>query len=611
MKQRTHFTRKNFIALSMIFLYLMVVVLCALGLDGTNPVFKKGNPLQAFGTTLGFPLILGSFGAWILLLCVLVYLLLFSAAFIFEMRLAKYYENKTWTKKWSLIYVGTFFLTALLGFGIGSIAQYPYDPEAVGNSYLFLLESLVVGLIVYLVITCVLAAVIGLYVNFKNIDKPFRFFGKGANDELLRQEAEQAEDDEEQDEQGRLQEAFGEKGNTPAKVTSFDAFGADASNARNGSDSKEEEGSPLKDKERVFPGLCTIDYVEGSFRDGVFEDNVSLEEVAERFRNYLAKQEKLYYEQGTIRAFLAGLGSSRLLILEGLSGTGKSSLARYWSEFIGESSFFEAVQATWRDRTSILGFYNDFSRSYNETEFLKRLYQYGYRENHINVMVLDEMNISRIEYYFADFLSVLEYPKDKWTIKIMQFPYDFEPPAHLGDGILRIPENTWFIGTANKDDSTYTITDKVYDRAITLSFSDRNEPFEVTGNAEPLPLSYGGLSALFEAAQKDPALALNKGDLDKFHSITDFVSDTFDLAFGNRIANQIEHFVPVYVASGGSKEEALDFLFARKILFKLQGRFEDYVRDGLLSLRTLLQKTYGEEAFKESQAEITRLLRRI
>ena len=61
-----------------------------------------------------------------------------------------------------------------------------------------------------------------------------------------------------------------------------------------------------------------------------------------------------------------------------------------------------------------------FSKSYNETEFLKRMYRYTYRKNHINIMVLDEVNISRVEYYFADFLSILEYPVDKWKLKIMQ-----------------------------------------------------------------------------------------------------------------------------------------------------------------------------------------------
>jgi len=609
MKKRTHITRKNIIAFVLIFIYAFFVIVTALALDATNPLFAKKNVIQKTGLGLNFPSIEGSFGSYALLLCVDIYLVLFTAAFIFESRTAKFYEGKKWTKKWILIYAATFLVSGALAFGIGTIAQYPYDLELMGNSYLFMVESFLVALIYYFLVIGTIGSCVALYVNFKNIDKPFRFFNPVESmEDFAREEAAIAKEDETRDEQGRLAETFGDK--RPG-ASSAGGVASSGGMAPSGASAGAEGGSPLKEKERVFPGLCTIDLVEGSFRDGPFEEVESLKDVAERFRNYLAKEESLYFDLGTIRAFMAGLSASRFIILEGLSGTGKSSLARYFSEFLGESSYFEAVQATWRDRTSILGFYNDFSKSYNETEFLKRLYQYGYRPNHVNVMVLDEMNISRIEYYFADFLSVLEYPRDKWKIKLMQFPYDFEPPLHLEDGILSIPENTWFIGTANKDDSTYTITDKVYDRAIAISFDSRNEPFTPDGPAERMALSYQGLEGLFEKARQNPLNSLTKEDYGRFSLLIDFVSDTFNLTFGNRILHQMELFVPCYVAAGGTKEEALDFLFCRKLIYKLNGRFEDYVRQGLIDLRSLIEKTYGPESFVLSKKEIDKLLRRI
>ena len=337
----------------------------------------------------------------------------------------------------------------------------------------------------------------------------------------------------------------------------------------------------------------------------------SLEELCNNFRLYLAKQEGLYFDIETIRAFISGLAASRLIILEGLSGTGKSSLARYFSDFIGEESYFEAVQATWRDRSSVLGYYNDFSKSYNETEFLKRMYKYTYRKNHINIMVLDEVNISRVEYYFADFLSILEYPVDKWKLKIMQLPYQFDAPVHLEDGILQIPSNTWFIATANKDDSTFTITDKVYDRAITISFDDRNEEFKVNQEVKPIKLSYNGLRVLFRNALAIKENALNAEDKRKFKLITDFIFDTFDLTFGNRINTQIDLLVPIYVSCGGSKESALDFMLSRKVISKLQGRFEDYIKQGLIDLRNLISKTYGKDAFPLTNREINKLIKKL
>lgn len=601
---KTHFTRKNFIAIALSYLYVLLIVLSALCLDGNNPVMKNNNPIQKISWSLGFPKIMGSAGAYMLIVCVSIYILLAVCAFIFEMRLAKYYDNRIFTRKWVGIYIGTFVVLMALGFGLGSVAQYPYELEYVKNSYLFLANSALIALLFFLIGGILVLAVVSLYVNFKHIDEPFRFFGNRTK--ALEEEEKEKEEEELEalDEQGKLAESFGE--------ASVDAKGVGVGAGGIGGAGYGPNGETIiGEKERVFPGLCTIDLIEGARKEVIFDDDLTLRELCHQFRNYLAKAEGLYFSIDTIRAFISGLASSRLIILEGLSGTGKSSLARYFSEFISESSFFEAVQATWRDRSAILGYYNDFSKSYNETEFLKRLYQYNYQKNHINIMVLDEVNISRVEYYFADFLSVLEYPKDKWKLKLMQLPYNFDAPEKLGDGILKIPENTWFIATANKDDSTYTITDKVYDRAITIAFDDRNEEFEVADDVRKIKLSFSHLTSLFEEAQSHDENKLTTKDRDNFKTITDFAYEKFDLTFGNRINNQINQLVPVFVECGGSKEDALDFMFSRKVVSKLTGRFEEYIKQGLLDLKALIRKVYGKTAFPLTNKEIDRLVRKL
>ena len=83
----------------------------------------------------------------------------------------------------------------------------------------------------------------------------------------------------------------------------------------------------------------------------------------------------------------------------------------------------------------------------------------------------------------------------------MQLPYNFIPPAKLDQGIIQIPNNSYFVGTANKDDSTFTITDKVYDRAITIDFSYRNAPFKVTEEVSTINLSASHLHSLFKEAK--------------------------------------------------------------------------------------------------------------
>ena len=604
---KVHFTRKNLIAIALIFFYLVCCLIAAICLQADG-MMKEGNPIAMIGSGFGMPVsfILG-YQARTLEILVLIYILFFASAFLYEIRLAKYYENVIWTKKWAIIYSLTFLISLILCFGIALTAQYPYDAEMIGNSFLFLADSLVIGLVLFVLIGSIILAILTLYINFKNIDKPFRFFSSKA--EEVMQEERELEEEQKDEEQNNLASSFGDTNlNASSSATNGTQGGGFGIGGVSQSDAKEE----LSDKEKVFPGLCTVDFLmENSQPDEFNDENITLKEICDNFREYLAKNEGLYFDIETIRAFVSGLSASHLIILEGLSGTGKSSLARYFSEYIGEKSFFEPVQATWRDRTSILGYFNDFSKTYNETEFLKRLYEATFKPNHINIMVLDELNISRIEYYFADFLSILEYPSDEWKLKIMQLPYDFEAPMHLENGILDISPTSWFIGTANKDDSTYTITDKVYDRAITISFDDRNEPFEVNHEVEPIKLSFNKLISLFNEAQTSKDNRMSKEDFAKFRILTDFTYNTFDLTFGNRIMHQIELLVPVYVMCGGKKEEALDFMFARKVVAKLEGRFEDYIKQGLMDLVNLINQTYGNTSFGLTRHVINRLLRKL
>ena len=221
------------------------------------------------------------------------------------------------------------------------------------------------------------------------------------------------------------------------------------------------------------------------------------------------------------------------------------------------------------------------------------------------------MNISRVEYYFADLLSVLEYPVPDWKIRIMQLPYGFVSPTRLIEGNLHIEENCYFIGTANKDDSTFSIADKVYDRSITLDFERKNEPFEVKEDVSSINLSSSKLNSLYKEAAENKENQVSKSDLDKVNTITDYIYDEFDIAFGNRILNQIEKIVPIYIGLGGTKEEIIDFMLTRKVLCKIEGRFEDFVKPALKNLVNLIEKTYGKVGLPNSISYIYRLIKKL
>lgn len=332
--------------------------------------------------------------------------------------------------------------------------------------------------------------------------------------------------------------------------------------------------------------------------------------LVDEFQSYLVDVEKLYFSKKVLRTFIAGMSASRLLLLEGLSGTGKSSLPRSFQNFIGGKSTFLQVQATWRDRTDIIGYFSDLTGYYKETELLKSIYESQYTPEEVNLIVLDEMNISRAEYYFADFLSVYEYPSELWKIQLMQTSSTMQLPKKIDKGSLQIPTNIWFIGTINIDDSTFTVTDKVYDRAIVINFNAINEPFEAKYHKRLEPISYSELAEFFKECQESPKLRLTKEEEHNIYELLAFLDEEFEIKIGNRIFNQIENFVPTFVGLGGSKLDAIDMMISAKIFRKLDLVFIMDMADSLIKLQRFLNAHFAKGALPLCEAKINSLLRK-
>ena len=372
------------------------------------------------------------------------------------------------------------------------------------------------------------------------------------------------------------------------------------------------EAGKLDPETAVFPDLVSIDkrFLLEPYAPAPSAE-VKLHELCSGFNAYL-ESKGMFYTMETLRAFVGGLACSRFMILEGLSGTGKTSLPKYCAEYCGANVCFTSVQASWKDRSDVFGYYNDFVGKFKETPFLRALYEANYQTDEIHLMVLDEMNLSRIEYYFADFLSVLELDESQWKIERMPVSTGGALPKKLVDGCsVAIPQNVWFVGTANKDDSTFTVTDKVYDRAIVIDFSQRKEANVLKRRVPQIHLGADKLQALFAEAFADPAYNLKRAEYEKFSVLTDFVLDAFDINFGNRILNQIVRFVPVYVACGGTSAKALDLMFSRKVLRKLEGKFDDGIKANLVKLEKLVLDEYGKTEFSSTLETIARLKRKL
>lgn len=355
--------------------------------------------------------------------------------------------------------------------------------------------------------------------------------------------------------------------------------------------------------EHRFPKLTLVDEKYAALTPPEYDNEISLQEFAEGYRRYAASQMKLYYTPEIVRRFVAGMAASKLLILEGISGTGKTSLPYSFSRYLSNPSTIVSVQPSFRDRTELLGYFNEFSKRFNETEFLRALYEANYRPDP-TLIVLDEMNLARIEYYFAEMLSVLEMPnKDEWVLDLVPTAWDGDP-VKMDGGKIHVADSTWFIGTANNDDSTFTITDKVYDRAMPIELNERADAFECEVQPQ-CNVTADHLEYLFQKAQVD--YPISDELMDKMQKLDNYLITRFKLSFGNRIMKQLYDFIPVYVACGGTELGGMDYIVARKVLKKFESMNVTFVRDEITGLITYIDKLFGKAEMQDSKAYLRRI----
>lgn len=344
-----------------------------------------------------------------------------------------------------------------------------------------------------------------------------------------------------------------------------------------------------------FPKLMEIDKAYANYKITNYGNSFNLEELCENFRNFCASELKYYYRLDLIRIFIAALASTKLIILQGISGTGKTSLSYAWGKFNKHDSCVTAVQPSWRDKTEVFGYFNEFTKKFNETEMLGEIYTAGYTDE-IFTVILDEMNLSRVEYYFAEMLSILEMPNsDEWIVELTPSGWSTDP-KHIKNGRFHIAPNVWYIGTINNDDSTFMVTDKVYDRAMPIDLNEKGVPFE----AIPTPaqdINYSYVRQIFDAAMNDHKIS--EETLDKIEKMDDYVIQHFRVAFGNRIVAHMRKFVPVYVGCGGEEVAGVDYFICKKIFRKFEQLNIAYIRDELDGFIKYLDDNFGQGKMKE------------
>ena len=321
------------------------------------------------------------------------------------------------------------------------------------------------------------------------------------------------------------------------------------------------------------------------------------EEVAIERAAALLEHKGLRFHQRVLHAFHTSLkvqGESPLLVLAGISGTGKSLLPQCYAEALGIHCHLVPVQPRWDGPQDLLGFYHHLERRYKATPLTHALVQFdrfrpikGYEESDLSdrmlMVVLDEMNLARVEYYFSEFLSRLETRRDV-DLQTEEGQARAAIPIELGGrgGSSRsypliVDRNVMFVGTINEDESTQTLSDKVVDRANVLRFGRplrlATPAPEDTGRQplEPGHLLWKTWQQWLQAA--DTLTATDEDRIAKTAAQANDALGRIGRAFGHRTFRAMQAYVQQYPR--GDNPKGLQFALAdqieQRVLPKLRG----------------------------------------
>jgi len=307
------------------------------------------------------------------------------------------------------------------------------------------------------------------------------------------------------------------------------------------------------------------------------------------------KKSGIVFSDRIIKAFHTSLKVeeySPLVVLAGISGTGKSLLPQLYAKALGMNFLQVAVQPRWDSPQDMFGFYNYMQGKYKATELSRLLWQYDpYNNKHcvdrnllpMNLILLDEMNLARVEYYFSDMLSKLEVrrninPEKAEDRKTAEIELE-SGPSKLKEATRRlfVNANTLFVGTMNEDETTQALSDKVMDRANVLRFGKPNElqthvNLNIFNNAYAdeflMPFSFWKTSWTKKT--------MPSSDEDHLRGIMNHINDVMSQIgrpFAHRVWQAVQNYVSQYprMDDGHAFNHAVADQIEMKILPKLNG----------------------------------------
>ena len=310
----------------------------------------------------------------------------------------------------------------------------------------------------------------------------------------------------------------------------------------------------------------------------------------ERFKNSL-KDNGIKFHDRMINAFHTGLkvaDYSPLVVLAGISGTGKSLLPRLYAKAIGMNFLQIAVQPRWDNPQDMFGFYNYMDGRYKATELSRMLWQFDIFNNPqasgkyqktlpMNLVLLDEMNLAKVEYYFSDMLSKLEVrrginEKDEVSRRNAEVEIECGSTQKASEAKrLFVGRNTLFVGTMNEDESTQSLSDKVIDRSNVLRFGKPND-LAAKPDISRFENSFDHTLLIDWNTWQDNWLKKNSSQADKTNDIISRINNelaSIGRPFAYRVFGAIQAYVNNY--PGDDINSALADQIEMKVLPKLNG----------------------------------------
>lgn len=365
------------------------------------------------------------------------------------------------------------------------------------------------------------------------------------------------------------------------------------------------------------------------------EESVNKIEISPSLHVYLRSRGYLFPAH-LVAQFYVAIKTKGFVILSGLSGTGKTKMAVEFARLFEDHSklpsniVFLSVRPDWRDSKPIIGWYNPLSGSYSRTQLLdfilkaKEDYDKNRGTSKPYFVILDEMNLAHVEYYFADFLSVLESGRDesgftRESIKLHDVD-ELNVPREI-----KLPPNLYIIGTVNVDETTYTFSPKVLDRAFTIEFHNVDLDEYPPGNPDVGASNFSVSEELLkDFVNNGKFLSYTKEEINRV--VEEFKSgnkywnalinlnkalEPYDLHFGYRVVDEIALFFKNArdsknkgIVEFQNDDEIFDLAILMKILPKFHGNRKKLEKPLLLLLELAKKGTLNEDDIHKKADEL-------